>query len=836
MAEDSSKNTGIGAGDDEKMSALHKKKQKKTLDNKIVQSDDFVSGKEQKEGKKSVLDMALDAGKNESKKVEQENLSDSQNEKMDSRENTDDKEGGAGDEMKKTREMWEKISKNKDLKEEKFSKETAIVSDLEEKPLDKEKTLEEKESEEKVRKQKAAKKKKILEGASKLENEEKSEKVAGNKDKTKAENIDDGLKTPSQKETKSEELTKVKEPKTGNVFKESGEGKNLKEKVEKRDEKSQKKPFDEKSEDTQKEKTGMRIDEKKRDLSGEKTAKEKGKTETQNTFGDEKPSFETQKSDPKKEEKKDFQRPLEKKDSEKPLEENKDLIKDNIDVKKPNFQDLNKPKSENSNQKIEQNVKPISFSGVKNENLSKAEAFGQNTSGRPSNGGFLSQNNQNEEKKIPQKEFVSDLSKPLSASAPFPQTPAPSPLVRPPQDPRPGSVAPRMGSQSPFSRPQSPTPNSGSIGPVPPKMPQAPLPKSSFSSSPGQISINPTTPFSGHSPNSATNAVPPKSVETPVKTPESASVSKEAPKEAPKTSAPITAEVVNKAPENAKTENETFEDFDSGESFFDVLAEAGISKTLFFWIVAGFLTILTAIVFFIFGGYSWIFGPDTGSDKPDDVVIEEVLGSESSVSGAIDIGEISSDSANLNGSLSGVSASFVLGDEYNSRRVDLVYYLKLLSEMQNVYRVDIYSYLDRNSQRRESLNALLDDMRTLLDEADKAIVAIDRTLTNLDASYTPMVDKRDAYEDMFFNSVDTFKGSEAYDNLEFFIEFSQDAVAVKAYFGAYSGILDSLEKMYALLAPRYDDIVVNKEALIKGIRVFDIPDSDIEAIIPLELQ
>ena len=30
--------------------------------------------------------------------------------------------------------------------------------------------------------------------------------------------------------------------------------------------------------------------------------------------------------------------------------------------------------------------------------------------------------------------------------------------------------------------------------------------------------------------------------------------------------------------------------------------------------------------------------------------------------------------------------------------------------------------------------------------------------------------------------------------------------------------------------PRYNDIKANKEALIKGVRVFDIPGSDIDAI------
>jgi hypothetical protein len=352
-----------------------------------------------------------------------------------------------------------------------------------------------------------------------------------------------------------------------------------------------------------------------------------------------------------------------------------------------------------------------------------------------------------------------------------------------------------------------------------------------------QIVIKPTTPFSGHNPNFKAN-VEHNVVDNTKSEKESFNNLPKNPdtvNEKNTSSEAVKAEVVESLVEKKEDVSESFEDFDSGETFFDVLAEAGISKALFFWLLTGFVLIVFSILFFIFGGFNWLLGDDFKEEEPTNTVVSEesFMGNESSVSSVIEVGEVSSDNASFDASLVGVNASFLLGDEYNSRRIDLVYYLDLLRQMQDIYRVDIYKYLDRNSERRESLNTFLDDMRTLLEDADTSVVAINRTLNNLDASYSVLLDKKDAYEDMFFNSVDTFHGSEAYDNLEFFIEFSQDSIAVKAYFSAYSNILDMFEQMLSLLGPRYEDIVVNKDALIKGIRVFDIPDSDIEAIIPL---
>lgn len=57
---------------------------------------------------------------------------------------------------------------------------------------------------------------------------------------------------------------------------------------------------------------------------------------------------------------------------------------------------------------------------------------------------------------------------------------------------------------------------------------------------------------------------------------------------------------------------------------------------------------------------------------------------------------------------------------------------------------------------------------------------------------------------------------------------------VRARFNALGTIADQIESSLTFLRPRYQDILVNQEAILEGVRVFDVPGSEIDAIIPVE--
>lgn len=322
----------------------------------------------------------------------------------------------------------------------------------------------------------------------------------------------------------------------------------------------------------------------------------------------------------------------------------------------------------------------------------------------------------------------------------------------------------------------------------------------------------------------------------------------------------LEAEVVKEVPKAVEPEvvedvlpidtgiDEEDEEDEFRENFWDILEQAGISKRLLVWLITGFSIIILFILFLLFGGLGW-FGGD-GETKMVERVVEVdddvVVGTDQSGIGSIissyvfgleyaDQGEIKADPISKWGIISGIDAGYLWGDEYNSRRVDLIYYVELVRRMQSIYETDVYALLDRTTDRRGELNLFLDELLSLIEEAETSLVQVEKILTVYEEVYPSVLDKRELYEESFFLSMDTLRGQEAYENLEFFIEYAKDEHELKAYFNAYSTIMDMLTFSQSLLKPMYDDVLVNKEALIKGIRVFDVPGSDIEAIEPLEL-
>ena len=77
-------------------------------------------------------------------------------------------------------------------------------------------------------------------------------------------------------------------------------------------------------------------------------------------------------------------------------------------------------------------------------------------------------------------------------------------------------------------------------------------------------------------------------------------------------------------------------------------------------------------------------------------------------------------------------------------------------------------------------------------------------------------------------------GSRAYDEMQIFLEYAEYAGEVKADYSAKRAILNMIKHVIEFLEPRYEDISLNKEALIEGIKVVDVKNSDIDLFIDLD--
>lgn len=264
---------------------------------------------------------------------------------------------------------------------------------------------------------------------------------------------------------------------------------------------------------------------------------------------------------------------------------------------------------------------------------------------------------------------------------------------------------------------------------------------------------------------------------------------------------------------------------DFKENFWDILEHAGVTPRR----IGVFVIVVLAIILGLIV-YGW-FSEDEGNvnQSPNEEQSEDQEPPES-----IDSSGVIGDKAGEGGNIDGLLTGFDLGQQEGLKQENFARYMELLRGMQNIFDVDVYTLLDRSVDRRAVLEKHLKDISQLIQEASSIVTILDSDLDRIEREYDLVNQRVDELEQSFFTNMDELKGFAAGRDLQLFIEFSQQAAALKADFNAKRNIQDMLLNSLTFLEPRYQDISVNEEALIKGVRVFDVPDSDINAIIRLE--
>ncbi len=279
------------------------------------------------------------------------------------------------------------------------------------------------------------------------------------------------------------------------------------------------------------------------------------------------------------------------------------------------------------------------------------------------------------------------------------------------------------------------------------------------------------------------------------------------------------------------------------------LEEIGISKKMVLNIVLFLVFLIGGAVYVIVNLDDW-FAP--GEDKEikreeNNEIVEEVgdgelvrgFGGEEAglLSGLIvgiefqlpEIRAISS-FGNDSGAFSGFSFGF--SELFSSE--EMVVYLDLLKRLENAYATDVYNVVDQSLDRRVALDGYIALLAGLIAEGSDMLLRADQDLASLRLRFETLATARDLYEEQFFNALDLLEGQAAQENFEAFATFSSEVQVIRARFNALGTIADRIEAALSFLQPRYQDIVVNQEAILEGVRVFDVPGSEIDAIIPVE--
>lgn len=185
----------------------------------------------------------------------------------------------------------------------------------------------------------------------------------------------------------------------------------------------------------------------------------------------------------------------------------------------------------------------------------------------------------------------------------------------------------------------------------------------------------------------------------------------------------------------------------------------------------------------------------------------------------------------------GISPALYFGglqDENEAGLNQYIEYVRNLEELYNLYSTDVYDLLDKSSKRDEVLFSYLNDLKTSRDKSLKMLSAININIDEMKTSYNSLTPEKNKFENDYFTSLRAFQAAKSDVLLKNFVDVSQKQTALKARVFALETLAEYYDAALYNLGRRILSVEKNKDALIKGVRVTDVPGAGIDLIIKSE--
>ncbi len=304
----------------------------------------------------------------------------------------------------------------------------------------------------------------------------------------------------------------------------------------------------------------------------------------------------------------------------------------------------------------------------------------------------------------------------------------------------------------------------------------------------------------------------------------------------------------NRLQELSNTQNETpspdsgaFED-DEESGLMDLLREANLTPRHLKFCCGGVVVVILLIAL-VFGAKAavdwWQARPDepevVDEEAPeeevpvdeDDEDTEEESVLDSSILGSILVGE---------GTTEGDDAPGVgenIGDNTDNSD-SLSRYINDFAKIFAALEVDVNELLNQSSNRTETLNDYVSELNYLTYLAGQNLALLEEESEALAGKFTAVEEQKEENELRFFTELQDLDAPAAKAAFETFVDEGQDIVRLRAEFNARQKLISYYEQAAEILERRSLDIELNREALLKGVRVVEVEGSDLDLIIQEE--
>lgn len=149
-----------------------------------------------------------------------------------------------------------------------------------------------------------------------------------------------------------------------------------------------------------------------------------------------------------------------------------------------------------------------------------------------------------------------------------------------------------------------------------------------------------------------------------------------------------------------------------------------------------------------------------------------------------------------------------------------------LQYMRKIYGVDLRKVLAESSDKVAYLNNHINELNNAISKAENVLLSIEDARAKLKEKYDAATANKDTIEKTFFENIQKYEGETAQSNLNVFIDIKLEQVDLSAQYKAWGSIVNYYEKYIPVLKTRLKDIEYNKDALIKGVQVYILENSE----------
>jgi len=171
------------------------------------------------------------------------------------------------------------------------------------------------------------------------------------------------------------------------------------------------------------------------------------------------------------------------------------------------------------------------------------------------------------------------------------------------------------------------------------------------------------------------------------------------------------------------------------------------------------------------------------------------------------------------------------GKDVTAQTDRFIAYIADLRALASVYDVNVYRMLDQTTDRQKAMNDYVANLHTIQDNSTAMSAEVKKQVDDVKVSYDSLTPDKTQFEKDFFVALKGLDGLKSDFLLKSFIDVSQKQVALKARFAALQQIAAYYDSSLGKLAIRITAVEKNREALVQGIHVVDIPGANLDIII-----